>query len=71
MLWASVPEAPVNEDRNLLLWEDDIGGATRSSRGNGGVHSIAETEAVQCLSECHLRTRVPTTIGAHALASSV
>lgn len=62
-----MPEAPVDEDDDLLPGEDEISPAAK--RGiRSEVDSIAVPECMQSFSDKHLNARVPPTLSLHAAA---
>jgi hypothetical protein len=59
----TVPEAPVNEYRRFVLWQEDI----RSTRQIGSVESESIAVGVQQAPNRHLRSRVATADTTHYL----
>ena len=67
VLGAAVPEAPVEEDRDLRRREDEIGGATKP-RQRPRRDTVAKTQAVDGRSQRQLGFGVPAAVGTHASA---
>ena len=57
MLWTSVPEAAIDEDRDTLPREDDVGSSPMVGQDRP-VHPIPQPEGVERLSKSDFRGRV-------------
>lgn len=63
MLWTPVPEAAVDEDRNLPLREHNIRSASPPERSE--IYSVPHTRGVDSASHSGLRLRVAPAVGEH------
>ena len=66
---ASMPKAPVHEDRDFRAREHQVGGPSKIRKGSDG-DAIPETRGVDTASYLPLRTGVPALVGPHALADA-
>ena len=69
MLWATVPKAAVDEDRNAMAREGDIWPRCAPPSANPKIHAVPEPSSVQQGSDCELRLRVTALRGTHGRGS--
>jgi hypothetical protein len=62
---AAMPEATVNEDRDMGLLEDDVGTCTKTGNLQELVLAKPQTLPMQSTAQFKLRLGVGTTIGLH------
>lgn len=67
MLWATVPEAAVNEGRNARSRKHNVG-APANARNWGDVNSVSETERVEATPKQHFRCRIARRLSLHPAA---
>src|SRR5690606_384639 len=67
---ATMPEAPVDEDRHLPPSERDVGTRT-ADREDTVVDAESQPSRMEKSADCDLRLGVPPTIGEHRLAHAV
>ena len=64
MLGTAVPEAAIEEDRDLGAGEYDIG-RTAQRRDRPGIHPVTQTESVYRRAQCTLWPGIATAVGLH------
>lgn len=64
VLWAGMPEAPVEEHRDPFLRKDQVRTGSRHTR-NGPIHPEAETASMQPSSHLHLEGCIPSRCVVH------
>jgi hypothetical protein len=68
VLWAPVPEAPVDEDRDTIAREDNVGSRSDPGFHNGVVDPKPSTTRVKLAAKKPLGKRVAATVGSHRRA---
>lgn len=70
VLWASVPEATVNEHSDLCRTKHDVGRSSQF-RKRTGVDSVSEPAGVKQASQLQLGRRIPARLCLHLVANSL
>ena len=69
VLWAAVPEAAVEEDRDALSGEDHVSSAPKVRKGPGS-YPVSKSEGMRGPAQGHFGTGVTAPVGLHASACS-
>lgn len=69
VLWATVPEATIDEHRHSCTDEHEVGATTAQSLQRGPIDSIPQSPAPQLASECQFRRSVASPLVLHPLSN--
>ena len=70
VLWAAVPEAPVDEDRNPGRTERDVDAPAASARDHRPVEAVTEAATMKLAPESQLRRGIALTLELHPAANA-
>lgn len=63
--WTTMPEAPINKDRETMSWKDDIRPDDQPARIDGEVLPEAQPKSMEFHSESDFGSRVHLAVGSH------